>query len=234
MKSIELIHGDCLVEMKNIPDKSVNCVICDPPYGIDYQGRAKIRKFAKIANDKVPFTGFIDELPRILKDDGCAFIFTRWDVQEMFISQIEEIGGNSFKLRSIIIWNKMVHSIGNLTQEYGRTYESILFATMKNFAFPRKRPVDIISVPRVSSDKLVHPNEKPIALLGMLLTQTTRRGDVILDPTMGSGSTGVACVNINRKFIGIELDGKYFNIAQKRIHDCKIQQTLFDYGIYGE
>ena len=71
----------------------------------------------------------------------------------------------------------------------------------------------------------------------MLMMQTTKQGDVILDPTMGSGSTGVAAVKTDRKFIGIELDEDYFNIAKKRIDEAikkKNEKTLFDYGIYGK
>lgn len=231
MEDIQLIHGDCLVEMQNIPDKSVDCVLCDPPYGIDYQSARRTDKEArlpKIANDKKPFTDFIPLLPRHLKDTGCALIFTRWDVQQVFI---DELNNNGLGVKSIIIWDKLKHGMGNLTQEFGRRYESIIFACKKHFIFPNKRPVDIISYPSIPSGKLIHPNEKPVSLLGILIQQITPPYGVVMDCTMGSGSCGVAAVNTNRKFIGIELDKNYFDIAKQRIDEAikkKNEKTLFD------
>lgn len=174
--NIQLIHGDCLVEMQKIPDKSIDTVICDPPYGIDFQSAwrtEKERRMPKILNDKFPFTDFIPMLPRLLKDDGCALIFTRWDVQQYFIDCLDNAG---LSVKSIIIWNKMRHGMGNLTQEFGRSYESIIFAIKPGFHFPGKRPTDIISYPAISSDKLIHPNEKPVTLIGKLIELITPPG----------------------------------------------------------
>lgn len=231
MEDIQLIHGDCLVEMQNIPDKSVDCVFCDPPYGIDYQSAWRTDKntrLPKIANDKNPFLEFIPLIPRILKDTGCVLMFTRWDVQQVFIDELNKVGLN---VKSIIIWDKLKHGMGNLKQEFGRRYESIIFACRNEFCFPNKRPVDIIAYPSVSSDKLQHPNEKPINLLGILIKEITTPYSVVMDCTMGSGSTGVAAVNTYRKFIGIELDENYYNIAKQRINEAirkKNEKTLFD------
>lgn len=171
--NIQIIHGDCLVEMQKIPDKSIDAVICDPPYGIDFQSAwrtEKERRMPKILNDKFPFTDFIPMLPRLLKDDGCALIFTRWDVQQYFIDCLDNAG---LSVKSIIIWNKMRHGMGNLTQEFGRSYESIIFTIKPGFHFPGKRPTDIISYPAISSDKLIHPNEKPVTLIGKLIELIT-------------------------------------------------------------
>lgn len=226
--NIKLWHGDCLSLMENIPDKSVDAVIVDPPYGISYQShmRTKSKRFPVIANDDKPFIDFIDHIPRILRETGCVLIFTRWDIQNVFMTKLEEIG---MPTRSIIIWNKQVHGMGNLKQEFGRSYENIIFSTNKLFEFPNKRPIDIISYPRVSSEKLVHSNEKPVTLLGMLIKYVTKEQDTILDCMMGSGSTGVAAVKTNRKFIGIEIDNNYFEIAKRRINRELIynQMSLF-------
>lgn len=228
MKDIELWHGDCLSLMENIPDKSVDAVIVDPPYGINYQSnmRTKSKKFPVIANDDKPFIDFIDHIPRILRESGCVLIFTRWDIQNVFINKLKDVG---LPTRSIIIWDKKNYGMGNLKQEFGRSYESIIFSTNKLFKFPNKRPIDIISCPRVSSNKIVHSNEKPVTLLGMLIKYVTKDQDTILDCTMGSGSTGVAAVKTNRKFIVIEIDNNYFEIAKKRINRELIynQMSLF-------
>lgn len=108
--------------------------------------------------------------------------------------------------------------MGDLQRQFISRYESILWSPMHDFTFPHKRPVDIIETVRVNSNKLQHPNQKPVKLLEKLIRCTTREGDTVLDFTMGSGSCGVACVNTNRNFIGIELDEGYFNLAKRRIN----------------
>ena len=203
--------------MKGIPSGSVDLVLTDPPYGIDYQSQRRKDKAQwkpKIKNDKTPFVDFIPQLKRILSDNGAAMIFTRWDVQQRFIDALVSSG---LSVKNILIWDKVVHGIGDLKRAYGSRYESIIFCANNGFRFNGKRPTDIMRFQRVSSDKLIHPNEKPIELLEALVTQCTLQNQTVLDCFMGSGSTGVACVNTGRNFIGIELDKGYFDIAQKRI-----------------
>ena len=111
--------------------------------------------------------------------------------------------------------------MGDLKRAYASRYESILFHSEDDFSFNGKRPQDIISVRRVLPQNLLHPNEKPVELLETLISQCTSGGGIVLDPFMGSGSTGVAAVNTGRSFIGMELDPGYFETAQKRIEDAK-------------
>lgn len=94
IEDITLWQGDCLELMKNIPDKSVDMVLADPPYGIDYQSQRKKDKskwMPKILNDKSPFVQFIPEIKRIIKNTGCVMIFTRWDVQHRFIDEMQKM-----------------------------------------------------------------------------------------------------------------------------------------------
>lgn len=227
MSKIELIHGDCLAEMQKIPEKSIDTVITDLPYGIDYQSSwrtDKNKRFSKIANDKKPFIDFIKYIPRILKDTGCVYLFTRWDVQQPVIDELEE---NGMPVKNVLIWDKCNHSMGDLKTSYGSRYESIVFSSTKNFRFQNGRPVDIISCPRVSADKLVHPNEKPVNLLRRLILDSTPTDGLVLDCTAGSGTTLIAAINEKRNCIGIELDDKYFAIAEKRIKEAQ-QQLLLD------
>lgn len=208
--------------MKRIPDKSIKTVLTDPPYGIDYQSARKKNKdewFPKIKNDTKPFIEFIKELPRILSDDGCAMIFTRWDVQQQFIDELTKHG---LKPKNVLIWDKNAHGMGDLKRSFGNKYESIIFVANKDFRFQNKRPVDIVRFNKVSPQKLIHPNEKPIELLQYLIEQCSAQGDIVLDCFMGSGSTGVACKNTGRKFAGIELDEQYFNIAKERIEGVNV------------
>lgn len=217
---MQLLRGDCLELLRDIPDKSIDLILTDPPYGIDYQSQRRKDKASwkpKIINDKKPFTGFIPELKRILKPTGAFFIFTRWDVQQKFITEINDA---DLHVKNVIIWDKVVHSMGDLKRAYGSRYESIIFGNEKEFRFNNGRPTDIITCKRVNPNKLIHPTEKPISLLETLISQTTKKNNMVLDLFMGSGSTGVACANTGREFIGIELDNKYFEIAERRINEA--------------
>lgn len=219
-KNIQLFNGDCLDIMdKLIADGiKVDAIITDPPYGISYQScwkSDKVKRFPKILNDKKPFTEFIGKLKGILKERYSLHIFTRWDVQQQFINCLEK---NNFKCKNVLIWDKKIHGMGDLKTAYGSRYESILFSSSKNFRFNQKRPTDIIECVRVPATNLIHPNEKPVKLIENLIQQAVPENGCVLDLFMGSGSTGLACKNLNRNFIGIELDSKYFNIAQKRIN----------------
>ena len=170
----ELMHGDCMEMLDRVPDASVDLVLTNPPYGISYQScRGKYKKKPKIINDSKPFTEFIAKLPMKLKSTGAALIFTRWDVQQAFIDAPTIAG---MRCKSILIWDKYYGGTGDLKRAYSSSYESILFAPMRDFAFPDKRPRDVIRVPKIAADKLIHPCQKPVQLLETLLSQTCAGG----------------------------------------------------------
>ena len=211
-------QGDCLELMKKIPDGCIDMILCDPPYGINYVSKRRIKSkaFAPLSNDKYPAVSFIPDMLKKLKPTGAAYIFARWDTQQAFIDAIEQTGR---QVKSVIVWDKGNHSAGDLRRAYGNRYESIIFSPGPEFIFPGKRPVNIVSYPRIHSSKLVHPTEKPVGLLEKLILDCTKEGDVILDPTMGSGSTCVAAINTGRHYIGFELDSQYFEIACQRLDE---------------
>lgn len=217
---VDLKQGDCLELMKDIPDKSVDLILTDPPYGINYQSnwRPKGQQFSKIKNDNKPFTDFINLIPRLMKSNGGVFVFTKWNVQQPFVDIMKDNGLNP---QNILIWDKVNHGMGDLKRSFGNRYESIIFHSNKDFRFAGKRPTDIIRYTRVSGNKMIHPNEKPVDLLEYLVQVTTSENATVLDCFMGSGSTGAACVNTNRNFIGFELDEHYFEIAKKRIEEAQ-------------
>lgn len=138
-------------------------------------------------------------------------------MQQVFIDEMQVCG---MPVKSIVIWDKVGHGMGDLRKAFGSRYESILWSPMPYFRFPGLRPTDIIKCPKVGSNQLIHPNQKPVELMETLIQLTTHEGDTVLDYCMGSGSTGVACVNTGRKFIGIELDDHYFDVAQERIAEA--------------
>lgn len=213
----ELYCGDCLEIMKQIPSECANVILTDPPYGIDFQSTwptEKSKRKPKIKNNKHPFIWFLYDAFRLCKSDGCILCFTRDDVCEIFKTSIQCAG---FTIRSVIVWDKQVHGMGNLKSQFAPQHEVIIFATKGKYQFPSKRPHDVISIQRVSPFDLIHPNEKPIELLEHLINSTCVNNGTVLDMFMGSGSTGVACANTGRNFIGVELDEGYYNIAKDRI-----------------
>ena len=214
---IELYQGDCLELMKNIPNNSVDLLLTDPPYGIDFQSRHrndKTKRMPKILNDKKPFTDFIPLIKSKIAKTGGILSFTRWDVQQIFI---DEFIRNGLKPKNVLIWDKKSNGMSNLKKAFGSRYESIIWIPNDDFKFKSGRPQDLILSARVPPCKLIHPNEKPVELLEFLIEKTTSQNATVLDCFMGSGSTGVACVNTNRNFIGMELDERYYKIAENRI-----------------
>lgn len=202
-----LWQGDCLELMKNIPDGSVDLVLTDPPYGKKADkgtngfGSAKNRRYSGWWDRKRPSKEIFDEMFRIGKN---VIIF----------------GGNYFAdmlqpSNHWIFWDKK----GDISFQNPFADGELIYTTFKK---PIKRIVfkqqGFITD---SKDKRYHPTQKPSELVEMLIKEYSKEGDTILDCFMGSGTTGVACVNTGRKFIGIELDTNYFEIAENRISEAK-------------
>jgi DNA modification methylase len=215
MTTIDLRLGDCLEIMRTLPRGSVDAAITDPPYGIG-ECRANVMSRGKLAKpiDYGEFT---------------------WDSQPATAEQISEImqvsrnqvifGGNYFSLppsSSWIVWDKLNGTNDFADCElawtsYGRAVRK--FAYMWNGMIKQK------------PEQRYHPTQKPLELMEWVILNYSQPGDTILDPFMGSGTTGVACVQTGRNFIGIEIDEGYFKIAEKRIHDAQQQPNLFDNGV---
>ena len=212
-----IIQGDCLEVMKEIPDKSIDLVLTDPPYGIDYQSSRrtdKSKRFDKISNDKSPFLAWLPEAYRLLKDDGALLCFCRWDVQENFRDAITQ---SEFKIKSQVIWDREVHGMGDLNGAFAPCHDIIWFATKGNFRFYSTRPASVIRCQRLDASGMIHPNQKPIGLFEKLIIPCSDIGQNVLDPFLGSGTTAVAAKRTGRHFIGIELSPEYCEIARKRV-----------------
>lgn len=196
-------QGDCLELMKEIPDKSIDLIITDPPYGKKADkgtngfGSAKNRKYKGGWDSKIPEKAVFDEMFRVAKN---AIIF----------------GGNYFTQylppsNCWIFWDKK----GDVAFQNPFADGELIYTT---FTKPVKKIVfhqqGFITD---SKDKRYHPTQKPSELVQMLIEQFSNEGDTILDPFLGSGTTAVAAVNTNRHYIGFELDPGYFNVACKRL-----------------
>ena len=243
---IELYNADCLEKMKEIENKSIDCIICDLPFGT-----------TKLEWDNIiDFDLLWSEYNRVLKDNANIVLFSSGD----FTYKLYASNPKLYKYK--LIWKKNVPT-GMSSAKYRpmKYYEEILIFQKGRGCYnpqPKERvgvgkscynydhycgnnnhmselkkqpkrydpdfvqPSDILEFNVVPNRKgKVHPTQKPVDLLEYLIKTYTNEYELVLDFTMGSGSTGVACLNTNRKFIGIELDEKYFNIAEKRIEDTE-------------
>lgn len=233
----KLYKGDCLEIMRDIPDKSIDMILCDLPYGT-----TDSNKWDKVINIEELFANY----DRIISENGVIALFA----QQPFACDLINTYRKYFRYE--IIWEK-TKPVGffNAKKMPLRSHENILFfykklpyynPELKDCNKVVKRPDDsgVYGTRRSRSNHYtmtktgyprtvlkysnvfkpqIHSTQKPIELLEWLIKTYTKDNMTILDNTMGSGSTGVACLNTNRKFIGIEKDENYFNIAKKRIEN---------------
>ena len=157
-------------------------------------------------------------LYRLLKLGGGFYMFCNSNHVDYFKQQIQQY----FDFKNILIWIKNNHTAGDLTGAYGKKTEFIIYASKGKHKLNGNRDVDTLFYDRIVGNEQLHQNQKPVDLLEFLINKSSNFGETVLDCFMGSGSTGVACLQTNRNFIGIELDEKYYNIAKER---CKEYQT---------
>lgn len=191
-----------------VPGLEFDSLVSDPPYGMAFQSNHRAEKHEKIANDG---DDALLQWACALQARHSAYLFCRWD-------NLLAVP----KPKSCVTWVKNNWSMGDLEHEHARQTEIALFYPGAEHDWPGQRPTDMIRAPRTGNDH--HPTEKPVQLMSAFVRWT--RG-VVLDPFMGSGSTGVACVHESRPFIGIELHEPYFDIACRRIEDAQRQGNLF-------
>lgn len=231
---IKLINDDCLNAMQKIPNKSIDMILCDLPYGVTENEWDNI----------IPFDKLWNQYERIIKDNAAIVLFA----QGKFY--VELVNSNLKLFRYDFVWDKIsVTGFLNANKAPLRRHEQIAvfykhlptynvgfdigkYEVTENIRYNEnwrtwketkpiikaqgKYPTSILKFARPNKQRF-HPTQKPDELLEFLLKTYTNENDLVLDNCMGSGSTGVACALTNRNFIGIEADKKYFNIAQKRI-----------------
>ena len=215
----KLICGDAIVELEKLADGSIDLVITDPPYGIEYHSNRS--QFSEhVTKEGIENDGLVEALElldktcevlsRKTKADSHLYFFAGWRV----CPQFRAIVGRYFTIRNVIIWDKGNHGAGDLEYSWGNRYETIIYATKGNRPF-RKRKADIVSVPKVDSSRMIHPTQKPVTLIKELLEASARPADTVCDPFMGSGSTIKAAKEFGSlNYIGIELDAERFEKAK--------------------
>ena len=234
---MQLIKGDCLEIMKDIPDKSIDLILCDLPYGMT----------APKWDEHIDIKKMWIEYKRIIKDKGSIVLFASQPFTTKLISSNEKDfkycwywnknqGTNFFhakrmpirKVEEICVFKNGKYN-PQITDGHIPTNSAKGCSNGKAYHGTNKRdyeggkttryPTNILEFKCVDNYSRVHSSQKPVELLEYLIKTYTNEGDTVLDNAMGSGSTGVACLNTNRNFIGIELDENYFDIAKKRIED---------------
>ncbi len=214
MSNCLFIHGDA--RRLPLPDESVQCVIADPPYGARRPSARRLahERFDEIEGNKRLDGRWIREAWRVLKNNCALYVCGCWD-------KLDElryfVASSGFKIRSCIVWDKMIHGLADLATCWAPRHEMVLFASKGRHELVGNRPIDVIRVQRVDSAKLVHPYQKPAKLFVPMIEASTNPGDTILDPFAGSGSISVACEALGRHCIGLDLDRDYLKIAKHRI-----------------
>lgn len=241
---VQLLKGDCLELMKDIPDCSVDMILCDLPYE-----RTKNQWDVIIPLDKL-----WQQYRRIIKRNGAIVLFA----DGMFMADLMK--SNPAWWRYNLVWDKKLitgflnanrqplrqheeicvfyqkqptynpqktlgvksHSAGKKKDRANHNYGDFDFVDNAEVHGDMKFPVSILQFQKTHPSKVVHPTEKPVALLQYLIQTYTNPGDTVLDNCMGSGSSGVACANTGRNFIGMELDERYFEIASERIGEVAV------------
>lgn len=215
MEGITLLQGDCLELLKDIPDGSVDMVLTDPPYMINTKstGAGKLNPWGDYCNAAFWYAEWMRQARRILKDTGCLWSFLNWRSFVTFQKAACDIG---WPIESVLVWDKCWIGPGG-SKGLRPSYELVALWAMPDFKLENRGLYDIQRFKWSSIKPHGHPAEKPEALMEWIVSEATKQGETVVDLFMGSGTTGVACVNTGRKFIGMELDPGYFETAKQRI-----------------
>ena len=232
MNKIKLINGDCLDTLKNIPNESIDLIVTDPPYPTTSRGNAgnsggmlqkDINKKGKVfTHNNINCKEYAPEFYRLLKDGSHCYVMTNHINLIDMLNTFTDVG---FHFIKSLIWNKGNKIMG---QYYMSQYEYILFFRKgKGKKINNCGTSDILSISNKKTKdkdgKNIHDTEKPVELMEVLVNNSSQENGLVLDPFMGVGSTGIACIKNNRNFIGIEIDENYFNIAKERIEEIEGQ-----------
>jgi len=204
-----LYLGNCAEILPTL--NNIDSVVTDPPYGMAFQSNFRFVKHLKIANDETPELANEVINWAIENANHSVYAFGRWD--NLY---------NYPKPKSLITWVKNNWSMGDLNHEHARQTEVAFFYNGKAHKFPKQRPTDVVNFARTNNEN--HPTEKPVGLMQIFVDWTE---GIVLDPFMGSGTTGVACAKMGKTFVGIEQEQKYFDVACKRIELAYAQPDMF-------
>ena len=212
-----ILHEDALTCMKRCQPSSIPLIITDPPYGIGYHSNyyKERNPHAPIQNDwNFQIGPFLQACERILANGGALYICSRWDVTPVWMAALQQ---TNLKLKTIIIWVKNNWSAGDLEGSFGNQYEQLLFITKGRHLLRGKRWSNVWNFPRVPAPQLLHPAQKPVGLYQRAIEASSDKGDLVLDPYMGSGTTAEACKYSGRDFLCCDIDRRMVALARRRV-----------------
>lgn len=211
---------DCLEGLKMLPDNSVDLIVTDPPYGIGYKSNHGSKEYKKRVQNtdwdiSFDFSNFFDEFYRVLKNDSYMYVWGRFENYET----MKKLG-----MCRVLIWDKDHCGMGDLT-DWGIGYELVYVFKKGKPKLIGGRTNGVFKIQHIGFfDKTLHPTQKPVKVIKHLLNKSSKDNDIVLDGFMGSGTTAVACKQLNRRFIGFELEQKYVDICNKRLAQGNIKE----------
>lgn len=217
---VKLMQGDCLELLQKVDDGSIDMVFTDPPYKVTSRGGhtsaggmmldKKMRSGKVFKYNSIKPETWLKEVVRVLSEGAHAYIMTNNKNIHEYLGAVKESGLTVVKC---LIWvkdNKI------MSQAYMSQFEYIIFARKGKFKrINHCGTSDVLQYNNVRNKR--HPTEKPVDMIETIIANSTKEGEVVLDLFMGAGSTGVAAKNLNRKFVGVEIDPSYYDIAVDRI-----------------
>ena len=239
MSKYNLILGDSSEQIKNIADRSIDLILTDPPYNLGRYSTGNIKmSWRKDFNNDVAKwdttifnpAEWLDEFKRILKPTSTIFAFTSYNL----IGQWHQVFDPVFDTFQFIVWHKTNPPPKLRRAGFLNSCELIVCVWNKGHTWNFTKQKDMhnfiespICMGRERLKHPVHPTQKPIKVLSRLVKLATNPGDLVLDPFMGVGSSGVAALQLDRRFTGIEIDPVYFRAAEKRIEAATFTPELF-------
>lgn len=235
MTEYELYRGDCLKMIDQLPDRSVDLVLTDPPYNISQEQTAN--RFWSMNRQSLDFgtwdhdfdqTNWIQPITEKVAKDGAVIIFNRWKNLGLIADELERCG---MDVKDCIRWEKTNPMPRNRDRRYVADFEFAVWAVKRGgrWTFNRQDPGYQRPEFKATSPKgkrRLHPMQKPIDLLEELIKIHSNPGDLVFDPFLGSGSTGVAALELGRRFVGIEISEKYYQIAKERIERVERSEQI--------
>lgn len=234
----QIWHGDSRELCNRFKLGSVNCVITDPPFGVDNQSNMAVtqegKQYArKIANDESPevairvFGEVMDVLLPRTAPDCDLYVFTAYQVLKEWLHMLDNLGGRyGFIRKAILVWEKDGPGMGDL-DSWGQGHEFIVFLKKGRRPSSDRRRSGVLHVPQIRPKDLIHPHEKPTALLELLIKHSTDQRDFIVDPFGGSGSLARAARNTQRSAVCIEYDETNYKLALDKFEGHEGMQLFF-------
>lgn len=224
----EVWQGDARDLVAELDDGSVDCVICDPPYGVDFTSKRAVTAEGKKKTRAIDNDGSLEDAEQLFYDvmkpllsrkvaEECdVYVFTRWDIVGEWIEFVRNLEPFGLRYKMLLVWDKGIPGMGDIDANWGCGHELILYCKVGKRDVSHRRS-GILHHDKLGSKQHVHPTEKPVGLMVDLIKMSTDPGDLVVDPFAGSGSALVAAAQIGRRAIGFEQDLCYADTIGDRL-----------------